>query len=274
MRLLAWLAFVALAAFSIAQTTHVPVVTSGEMPLYPLLARQAEIEAEVQLRVTTDGSRPVSVAIESGQPMLAKAAQENVKTWTFLKHEPTTFETHFSYSLTKDASCEPGKPENARVLLDLPNRVEITAPFHFQYDCDPNSGLDLSEPLRVFLTACELDGSRVPCDRVKVELSLGSSVVTPERFRESAEKQGFIVPKGFRSVKSFDVRFNVEGTEFTVTNDGAFLKGMWRVGIDHKPFKEETPVYDVPEKISCVGFIHFQWGEPEVVATAPCLNPK
>lgn len=272
----AWLFFAitVMTALSMSQTSHYPVVTSGEMPIYPLLARQARIQAEVQLRVTTDGSRPVSVTIESGQPMLAKAAQENVKTWAFLKHEPTSFETHFSYTLTESASCDPALPENGRVLLELPGRVEITAPAHWQYECDPNWGLDLSEPLRVFLTACELDGSSVPCDRVKVVLSSGSSVVTPDRFRESADKQGFVVPKEFRSAKSFNVSINLDGREFTSTNNGGFLKGKWRVGIDHRPFKEQTPVYNVPERIGCVGFIHFEWGEPEVVATAPCKESK
>ncbi len=263
-----------LATFSISQASHYPVVTTGEMPLYPLLARQARIQAEVQLRVTTDGLRPVSVTIESGQPMLAKAAQENVRTWVFLKHEPTSFETHFSYKLTESASCDPEMPDNGRVLLELPNRVEITAPARWQYECDPNWGLDLSEPLRVFLAACELDGSSVPCDRVKVELSVDSSVITPERFRESADKQGFVVPKEFRSVKSFNVNFNIDGREFASTIDGGFLKGKWRIGIDHRPFKEQTPVYNVSEKISCVGFINFEWGEPEIVATEPCRDPK
>src|SRR6266568_6434878 len=118
----------ALATFSFSQTTHgVPVVVSGEMPLYPLLARQARIQGEVQLQVQTDGSLPVSVTVESGPPMLAKAAQENVKTWRFLKHDPTIFETHFSYILDS-SSCEAGKPESARVLLELPSQVELKAP--------------------------------------------------------------------------------------------------------------------------------------------------
>ena len=107
-----------------------------------------------------------------------------------------------------------------------------------------------------------------------MELSVDSSVITPERFRESADKQGFVVPKGFRSAKSFNVSFNIDGKEFANTNDGNFLKGKWRVGIDHRPFKEQTPVYNIPEKIRCVGFILFEWGEPEVVATAPCRDPK
>jgi hypothetical protein len=254
-----------------SQATHYPVVTSGETPLYPILARQARVQGEVQLRVTTDGSRPVSVTIESGQPMLAKAAQDNVKTWTFREHEPTSFESHFSYKLNE--GCDSATPENGRVVLELPSQVAITAP-RWPFECDPDWGLDLSEPLRVFLTACELDGSNVPCDRVTVLLSSASLVVTPERFREAADKQGFVVPKEPRSAKKFNVTFKINGSEFTSVNDGGFLKGNWRIGIDHKPFKEQTPAYNVPETISCVGFIEFEWGEPGVTAMTPCKESK
>jgi hypothetical protein len=256
---------------SMSQVTHYPVVTSGETPSYPMLARQARIQGEVQLRVTTDGSRPVSVTIDSGQPMLAKAAQDNVRTWTFLEHEQTSFVSRFSYELNE--GCDSAIPENGRVVLELPIRAAITAP-RWPSECDPSWGLDLSEPLRVFLTACELDGSNVPCDRVTVILNSGSIALTPERFRESVNKEGFVVPKEFRSAKNFNVTFKIDGTEFTTANDGGFLKGKWRIGIDHRPFKEVTPVYNVPEKISCVGFISFEWGEPEVSAMAPCKEPK
>lgn len=214
----------------------------------------------------------VSVTVESGQPMLAKAAQDNVRTWTFLKGEPTSFESRFSYKLNE--GCDSATPENGRVVLELPTRVAITAP-RWPFECDPNWGIDLSEPLRVLFTACELDASSVPCDKVTVILSSASSAVTPERFPVSADKQGFVVPKEFRSAKNFNVTFKIDGSEFTVVNlDGGFLKGRWRVGIDHRPFKEETPVYDVPEKVSCMGFIVFEWGEPGTVVNTPCKEPK
>ena len=265
-------AITVITTLSISQTSHYPVVTRGETPLYPLLARQARIQGEVQLRVTTDGSRAVSVIVESGQPMLAKAAQDSVKTWRFVKDKPTSFESHFSYKLNE--GCDSATPENGRVVLELPTRIDITAP-RFAFECDPDWGLDLSEPLRVFLTACELDGGNVPCDRVTVILSSGSVGVVPERFRESADKQGFIVPNELRSARNFNVTFKIGGSEFAVTNnDGGFLKGRWRVGIDHKPFKEGTPVYDVPKKISCMGFIVFEWGEPEVETSTPCKEPR
>jgi hypothetical protein len=266
----------ALAGQLLSQISHdLPVVTSGEMPLYPRLPRLALLESEVRLRVTTDGARAVSVAIESGHPMLAQAAVDNVMTWRFEKHEPTSFETQFSYSVIKHFSCSPGKPGSPRVLLELPSRVEVTASAHLQEDGDPNSGLDLSEPLRVFLTACELDGALIPCDLVKIELRSGSTTIVPETFRESAEKQGFVVPKEFRAVKSFDVTVDIRGKTFTAADVHAdFLKGKWRVGIDHRPFKDHTPVYGLPDTVTCVAFVHFQWSEPERVVWAPCKETK
>lgn len=37
-------------------TLDTPVVASGQMPLYPDLARQAQIQGTVQVNVTTDGN--------------------------------------------------------------------------------------------------------------------------------------------------------------------------------------------------------------------------
>src|SRR4051794_33375152 len=70
-----------------------PTVTTAQAPLYPPLPRMAHIAGTVTLRVVTDGEKVAEVSVVNGQPMLAKAAQDNVKTWRFMKHEATTFET-------------------------------------------------------------------------------------------------------------------------------------------------------------------------------------
>ena len=251
-----------------------PVVKSGDMPFYPQMARMAHIEGEVCLRVTTDGSGVASVTVEGGPPMLAKAAQDNVKTWKFGPHEPTVFSTVFSYRLEKELvtySCDPDKPDNGTVVLHLPAEVDITSHLRVP-DChEPNEGPDLSEPLRVFLTTCEVDGLSVPCDKLTIRLQSGDMMVTPSRFKESEKKQGFVVPAEFRALKAFAVSVDTgHGNLLFNDQDIAFLKGNWRVGIDHAPFKENTPVYGTPATLPSVGFIHFEWGEPEVVAWAPC----
>jgi hypothetical protein len=125
-------------------------------------------------------------------------------------------------------------------------------------------------PLRVFLTGCEVDGSTVSCERLTIRLYSGSLVVTPTRFRE-AKREGFVVPQEFRTMKNFSVRVETVSGSFTVANENTgFLKGKWHVGIDHAPFKEETPIYDAPATLHCAGFIVYEWGEPGVTVSAPC----
>jgi TonB family protein len=261
------------ATLSVAQVTEppqkLPVVKSGDMPFYPPLANMARIQGDIHLRVTTDGSGVASVVVESGQPMLARAAQDNVRTWKFEPHEPTSFSTLFAYQLLAEPNCKTDKSGNGEVRLKLPTQVEIAT--NARGACyDPNDELDLSEPLRVFLTGCEVDGSTVPCERLTIRLYSGNRVATPTRFKE-AKREGFVVPQEFPTMKKFSVRFETASVGFTVVNeDIGFLKGKWHVGIDHPPFKEETPIYDAPATLRCAGFIVYEWGEPGVTASAPC----
>src|SRR5690349_4439351 len=64
-----------------------PVVTAGEVPLYPPLARVAGVEGNVRLQVTTDGQRVIGTHIEDGNGALARSAEANVKTWRFARHK-------------------------------------------------------------------------------------------------------------------------------------------------------------------------------------------
>lgn len=260
------------AAISLAQSgQELPIVKSGEMPLYPPLPRLARIEGDVQLRVTTDGSGVSSIAVQSGQLMLARSAQDNVKTWKFVPHKPTVFVTLFSFRITKEESCKHDDPDNGEVILRLPTYVQITTRALVHAYCDPDAGLDLSEPLRVFLTSCEIDGSHVPCEQMKIQLHSGTLSMVPQRFKESDGKQGFFVPKEFRSLKTVDVNVDTGGARFTLASlDGHFLKGEWRVGIDHAPFKEDTGLYSMPDTVRCAGFVHFEWGEPEAMVWSRC----
>jgi hypothetical protein len=85
-----------------------PILMSANVPLYPRVAQAAHIEGVVQLRILTDGEKPSSIDVESGPPMLARAAKENVKTWQFEQHAPATFEATFRYVLLPskcDSKC-------------------------------------------------------------------------------------------------------------------------------------------------------------------------
>ena len=102
----------------------IPAVTIANVPLYPPAARQAGIEGPVRLRLSTDGTRVLAITVESGQPMLVQAAKENVKTWVFKQHSPSTFVATFRYRLLPESECD---MDSGTVLLRLPTEVEVSA---------------------------------------------------------------------------------------------------------------------------------------------------
>jgi hypothetical protein len=54
---------------------------SAQMPLYPDPARQARLEGEVQVKVTTDGTSITKVTLSGAHNLLLQAAEQNVRTW-------------------------------------------------------------------------------------------------------------------------------------------------------------------------------------------------
>jgi hypothetical protein len=110
------------------------------MPLYPRAATAARVQGLVTLRVTTDGQRVTVIEPKSGPPFLVQATEENVKTWRFEPHAPTTFEVRFNYKLSTQYTCAPGctdcrSAEKDSVLLQLPTDVELKATIPML--CDP-----------------------------------------------------------------------------------------------------------------------------------------
>ena len=115
-------------------------VVSAQVPFYPPDVQGAHIEGVVELRNSTDGVRPISVERVSGQPMLSTAAIQNVKTWVFEHHEPTSFQATFRYRLLDshcDSACNCGSAERPNVVLRLPTEVEISA--EEALICDPST---------------------------------------------------------------------------------------------------------------------------------------
>ena len=115
-----------LAGWSIvAQQSSValPMVASAQVPLYPAVARLANVDGVVHLKVTTDGHRVISTQVEDGHKLLAAPAEENVRTWQFSIHEPATFTVTYSYRLVENWK---GDPYNPTVVLRLPAQVEVS----------------------------------------------------------------------------------------------------------------------------------------------------
>ena len=115
----------------LGQENNAPRVLSASVPFYPRTPQHAHVEGTVRLRVSTDGARVANVQIESGQPMLAQAALENVKTWRFDAHSRTSFAVTFRYQLlttTCDADCKKcDSAERPSIVLKLPHEVEVNA---------------------------------------------------------------------------------------------------------------------------------------------------
>jgi hypothetical protein len=123
---------------SAAPQAPVPDLASAAVPFYPRLAQMARIQGVVTLRLSTDGKRVSAIEGESGPPMLVKAAKENVGTWQFEQHTPTSFETTFRYRLFDskcDSQCNCGGVEKRTALLRLPTEVEVSA--ETLMTCDP-----------------------------------------------------------------------------------------------------------------------------------------
>jgi len=90
-----------------AQESHevLPKVVQHAEPIYPPLARQARIQGEVRVKVTTDGESVHDAEAETGHPLLRKAAEDNARTWKFVPHTPSTFHVTFRYKLLPTDVC-------------------------------------------------------------------------------------------------------------------------------------------------------------------------
>jgi hypothetical protein len=122
-------------------TFRLPVVTSADKPLYPPTGLVAKVSGTVKIRLTTDGAQISALHIDEGPPLLAEAASDNLRTWRFAKHTPTTFVVTFEYQLVEQSQCGLDK---ATVEMDLPVHVRVAA--HAVGSCDPTTAFRASTP--------------------------------------------------------------------------------------------------------------------------------
>jgi TonB family protein len=99
-------------------------VIAAEVPLYPALARAANVEGTIHVEVTTDGHRVTAARSRDGYRILADAAVKNAQTWEFATHEPTTFTITYRYRLVAKLTRNLLGPT---VILRLPTEVEVLA---------------------------------------------------------------------------------------------------------------------------------------------------
>ena len=122
-------------SMSFAQQPSLPLprVVSANVPFYPPLPRVIGVQGSVRIKISTNGTNISAIHAESGPEQLAKSAIENIKTWKFKDHTPTTFEVTFKYILSPEAECPQDNDEV--VVLQLPSEVKITA--KRVKECDP-----------------------------------------------------------------------------------------------------------------------------------------
>jgi Gram-negative bacterial TonB protein C-terminal len=111
-----------LPAFAVGMTAQdpaevLPRVVHHADPIYPPLARQARIQGDVRVKITTDGELVRDAEAETGHPVLRKAAEGNARSWKFASHTPGIFHVTFRYKLlSDDANVE---------FLESPSIVKI-----------------------------------------------------------------------------------------------------------------------------------------------------
>lgn len=97
-----------------------PKLIDHAEPMYPPLARQTRISGDVRVKITTNGQSVIEAAVESGHPLLRKAAEDNVRTWKFVAHTPGSYCITFRYKLAS-GGVEVTFPESGAI-------VQIEAP--------------------------------------------------------------------------------------------------------------------------------------------------
>jgi TonB family protein len=111
-----------LAPLATAQESEKPLpkVVEHAEPVYPPLPRLARISGEVRVTFTIDGQFVTNAEAETGHELLRTAAEQNVRTWKFVAHEPGTFAVTFRYRFQTD--------QEDIVFLPSSAVVEIAAP--------------------------------------------------------------------------------------------------------------------------------------------------
>ena len=109
--------------------TTLPTVTAFDCPKYPSKAESMRLQGMVKMQVTTDGHKVVDIKLLPSHPLLASSAEENVRTWKFADHTPTTFIVTYNYVDQGHFKRDPVTKCSAK--MDLPTRVTVSTKLSF-----------------------------------------------------------------------------------------------------------------------------------------------
>ena len=107
------------------RTRAYPEVTYGGMPRYPSIARMGGLQGTIRLSVETAGESVANVKVisDGGEHLLAQAAEANIRTWKFEKHDHDSFSVTYRYVLKSGGA----RGSSAELVLRLPLYVEVIA---------------------------------------------------------------------------------------------------------------------------------------------------
>jgi len=127
------------------------VLVNLSPPVYPRLARQANIYGAVSVAVTIHPDGKADVALESGHPMLAQAALDSAKATRFecqACDADVSYQLVYSFRLVKGSDCCSAMSVPARVTLEPESSGEdgrraqpITITAEEMCLCDPGAQL-------------------------------------------------------------------------------------------------------------------------------------
>lgn len=105
---------------------HASLVNLSQ-PVYPLLARQANIQGDVSLTVTVFSDGKTQTAFESGHAMFREAALDSAQQSRFECpgcHLPVAYHLIYSFRLVRGTDCCTAKSVPPKVVIEPPSSQE------------------------------------------------------------------------------------------------------------------------------------------------------
>ena len=114
-----------LVALGVDQPTLQPMAVHVESLTYPVVARAAQIQGAVDVKISIDSQGKVSSAFAtSGHPLLKKSAEKNIRTWRFDTSSSENRQLTVRYEFVLELPRTSYPPES-RNLFDFPTRITV-----------------------------------------------------------------------------------------------------------------------------------------------------
>lgn len=96
-----------------------PTVTGAAVPLYAPIARAGPVQGIGVIPATTSRGKAEPTKVLSGHPLLAKAAESNIRTWTFVGKPPQSMKVIDLYEISQKCGGD------LSVKLDFPSKATV-----------------------------------------------------------------------------------------------------------------------------------------------------